>query len=147
MWHEKARRFDQMWNFPHAIGAIDGKHVAIEAPIGSGSMFYNYKGYSSIVLFAAVDADLRFTFVDIGTNGRDSDACSKRDFSLARVRSQRREPKGLDFLTSCVAKGRSRDSAIVSHHRPLKHLKSAGKSETEADNLTNVTWQWSGQVV
>ncbi|BES91466.1 Hypothetical protein NTJ_04273 [Nesidiocoris tenuis] len=73
-WHEKARRFDEMWNFPHAIGAIDGKHVAIEAPIGSGSMFYNYKGFSSIVLFAAVDADLRFTFVDIGTNGRDSDA-------------------------------------------------------------------------
>ncbi|CAA9999493.1 unnamed protein product [Nesidiocoris tenuis] len=73
-------------------------------------------------------------------------SCS-RGHQHKKVRSQRREPKGLDFLTSCVAKGRSRDSAIVSHHRPLKHLKSAGKSETEADNLTNVTWQWSGQVV
>ena len=36
----------------------------------SGSYFYNYIGYMSIVLLAVVDANLEFTFVDVGLNGR-----------------------------------------------------------------------------
>lgn len=29
-WHEIANDFAKKWNFPHCIGAIDGKHVVIQ---------------------------------------------------------------------------------------------------------------------
>uniref|UniRef100_A0A914DEB2 DDE Tnp4 domain-containing protein n=1 Tax=Acrobeloides nanus TaxID=290746 RepID=A0A914DEB2_9BILA len=42
------------------IGAIDGKHFEIEKPDNSGSTFFNYKGYHSLVMLAVVDADEKF---------------------------------------------------------------------------------------
>lgn len=40
-----AENFYNIWNFPHCIGAIDGKHVRVLCPKNSGSMFFNYKKY------------------------------------------------------------------------------------------------------
>jgi len=53
------------------IMVFDG--VSTTAPIRSGSMFFNYKETFSIVLLAIVDAQLRFIYVDVGTNGRVAD--------------------------------------------------------------------------
>ena len=52
---------------------MDGKHVGIKCPAKSGSNFFNYKNFFSIVLFAIVDADYKFIYIDVGKNGRISD--------------------------------------------------------------------------
>ena len=38
-WQAIAEAFLKRWNFPHTIGALDGKHVAIRCP----AKYYNYK--------------------------------------------------------------------------------------------------------
>lgn len=72
-WLQEAKLFEERWQFPNCLGSIDGKHVAIRPPPDSGSFFYNYKGFHSIVLMAIANANYEFLYVNVGTNGRISD--------------------------------------------------------------------------
>lgn len=65
-------RFEK-WNFPHCLGSIDGKHITIQKPKHSGSEFWNYKQRESVVLLASCDATYKFTFIDVGQPGSNSD--------------------------------------------------------------------------
>ncbi|XP_041366800.1 putative nuclease HARBI1 [Gigantopelta aegis] len=73
-WEEVAEEFLMRWNVPHAYGALDGKRVAIRKPPKTGTMYYNYKGFFSVVLMAVVDADYKFMWIDVGGFGSQSDA-------------------------------------------------------------------------
>lgn len=81
-WKEIENKFSQRWNFPRCVGAIDGKHVIIKRPPCSGSTYFNYKKTYSIILFAMVDADYCFTYIDVGGNERTSDSAIFRDSTL-----------------------------------------------------------------
>jgi len=74
--HEIVRGFDGIWNgqkatdmpgktndwlnivndiyqgmqFPNCIGAVDGKFSQIQIPAGSGSVFYNFRHFFSVLL-------------------------------------------------------------------------------------------------
>lgn len=65
--------FEKNANFPHCIGAVDGKHVRIICPIRSASMFFNYKNFFSVVLMAVADSKYRFVYVNVGSFGKDCD--------------------------------------------------------------------------
>nr|CAI5865796.1 unnamed protein product [Callosobruchus analis] len=65
--------FNNKWNFPHCVGAIDGKHITIKCLKNSGSLFYNYKNQFIVVLFALVDDSYNFSCIDLGNYGSSSD--------------------------------------------------------------------------
>ncbi|XP_018395112.1 PREDICTED: uncharacterized protein LOC108773704, partial [Cyphomyrmex costatus] len=73
-WKNISTGYWQNWNFPNTIGAIDGKHIQIQAPPKSGSLYFNYKKTFSVVLMAMCDYEYKFTLVDVGAFGSDCDA-------------------------------------------------------------------------
>lgn len=84
-WKNIAKEYMELWNFPHCVGAIDGKHIAIQCPGNSGSLFYNYKGFFSIVLMAVCDAHYVFSLVNIGDYGSNNDSGVLQNSAMGRA--------------------------------------------------------------
>jgi len=80
-----SEEFCQKWQLPHCVGALDGKHIAVQAPPNSGSLYYNYKHFFSTVLLALVDASYKFLYVDVGSYGRSADGGIFSNSSLAHA--------------------------------------------------------------
>ncbi|KAL0177586.1 hypothetical protein M9458_026480 [Cirrhinus mrigala] len=91
-WSGIAAEFQHLLAFPNCLGAMDGKHVVIEAPPSSGSLYYNYKGAFSIVLLAVVDARYRFRLVNIDAYG-DGGTLTVSAFGSALRQSSLRIPE------------------------------------------------------
>nr|CAH7763915.1 unnamed protein product [Callosobruchus chinensis] len=72
-WRKIGKDFDTRWQFPNCLGSVDGKHIRITPPPGSGSYYWNYKGYNSLVLMAIANANYEIIYCHMGTNGRISD--------------------------------------------------------------------------
>ena len=71
---KNSEEFKEAWNMFHVIGCIDGKHIRVECPKLSGTLYYNYKGFFSIVLMAICDANYCFTMFDLGQYGSNNDS-------------------------------------------------------------------------
>ena len=78
-WIDIASEFWEKTNFPNCLGALDGKHIRVIKPEHSGSLYYNYKNYFSVLLVAVCDASYKFTFIDVGSYGKSSDSTVFKD--------------------------------------------------------------------
>ena len=59
---------------PPTIGCIDGKHIRMECPEFSGTLYHNYKEIFSMVLLAICDANYCFTLFDLDRYGSSNDS-------------------------------------------------------------------------
>ena len=138
-WLGVSRQYEQIWNFPNCVGAIDGKHIVIQAPSNGGSSFYNYKGTHSVVLLAICDAHYKFIMVDIGDAGRHSDGgiLSNSEFGKALERNSLFLPPdrplpGMSTFVPYVVVG---DEAFpLKNHMMRPH---PGKNLTDAQSIYN----------
>ena len=82
---EIAAEFETKWNFPHALGAIDEKHVVMQAPHNSRSEYFTCKKNHSIVSLAVCNVRYEFRLVDIGVSGRQSDGSIYKNSHLSHA--------------------------------------------------------------
>ncbi|XP_026821628.1 protein ALP1-like [Rhopalosiphum maidis] len=120
-WDDIKKGFSNRWNFPGCGGALDGKHVVLRAPFHSGSNFYNYKGSFSIILFALVDDQYCFKYIDVGSNGRASDGgiFSKSSLKNAVENNLLNMPPNTIFVADDAFPLKDYLLKPYSHHGPL----------------------------
>jgi hypothetical protein len=70
---------------PNCIGSIDGKHIHIKYLPKTGSLYFNYKGYCSVILLACADIDALFTTVHVGDFSKNSDGSVLRTSTLGQM--------------------------------------------------------------
>ena len=64
---------------------MDCKHIAILQPEDSGSEYFNYKHFFSIVLLALVNANYKFVYINVGASGRAGDTGIYTDSDLKKA--------------------------------------------------------------
>ena len=80
-WESISKDFEETWNLPNVLGALDGKHIRIMAPPNSGTQFYNYKSHFSLQFLAMCNARYCFTLADIGSYGSNNDTSFWKRFA------------------------------------------------------------------
>ena len=72
-WKLIAENFRVLWDFPHCLGALGGKHDNIKAPAHSDALYYNFMGTFSFVVMGLFDSRYEFITLDVGAFGHNSD--------------------------------------------------------------------------
>ncbi|XP_022160344.1 uncharacterized protein LOC111026556 [Myzus persicae] len=84
-WRGAADKFFTKTQFPNCVGAVDGKHIRCVIPKNSGSIYFNYKTFFSIVLMEVVDTEYYFISIDVGAYGRKGDSTVFKECPLRRL--------------------------------------------------------------
>ena len=71
---EKIEGFKEKSDFPNVVGAIDGSHIRIKAPVINHEDYFNRKRYYSFVVQGIVDASGAYLSVSTGFPGSMHDA-------------------------------------------------------------------------
>ena len=74
-WKNIEKDIRDYWYILHVVGAIDGKHIRIQCPKKTGTLYHNYKGFFHLVLLVICDAWYCFTLFDVAQHGSNND-CS-----------------------------------------------------------------------
>ncbi|CAJ0600619.1 unnamed protein product [Cylicocyclus nassatus] len=77
-----AAKTEELYDYPRAVGFLDGRHVAIKKPNGCADDYLNYKNLQSIVLLAICDAEYRFLLFDVGIPGSRGDTSAFKNSSI-----------------------------------------------------------------
>lgn len=135
-----ANDFHSLWNFPNVVGAIDGRHCAIKCPNNGGSMFFNYKGFHSIVLMAVSDAKYKFIYLDIGAYGSEGDAniFASTKFAQSVLKDTLNFPEDTTVLNEKLSYFFVADDAFPLTKRIMKPYKpKRGEMLSEAETIFN----------
>ena len=102
--------FEHKWGFPQCVGAIDGCHVPISAPLMNHTDYYNRKGWYSMIIQAIVDHDYIFRDICVGWPGSVHDA---RVFANSLIYKKITEEKLLDNVGNRTILGRQIQPCLV----------------------------------
>lgn len=72
-WATIGEQFTDRWNFPSVLEVIDGKHRIMDCSKFGRSQYFNCKHFYSTVFLAMWDANYFFTYVSIGSFGKNND--------------------------------------------------------------------------
>ncbi|XP_036321347.1 uncharacterized protein LOC118735607 [Rhagoletis pomonella] len=70
--------------FPQCFGAVDGCHIEIQPPKKSAVDYQNCKGWYSVILLASCDHRSKFTYINIGSPGKNNDSDVFENSALKR---------------------------------------------------------------
>ena len=104
LWLKIAKEFTERFQFPNCVGAVVGKHIRSKKLNRSGSLFFNYKGYFSLVLLAVVYAGGKFVIVDVGSRGSNNYAgvFSRSEFGKRLIADRLGLPQDTDSDTGLL---------------------------------------------
>ncbi|GFG30960.1 hypothetical protein Cfor_01127, partial [Coptotermes formosanus] len=147
-WLKHAENFNKQGNCPRCLGAMDGKHIVMQAPANSGSHYCNYTGTFGIVLLAVVDAEYKFMYIDFGCNGRVSDGGAVVDDWIESYKVNR-DAALLSltqfFISACGCKGKITSSmqASMEHAAIIQRITEEFDEESGEYPLimTGQTWK------
>ena len=72
-WKCISERFEEVRNFSDLVGTIYGKHIRIECPKLSGTLYHNCKDFFSMMLLAVCEVGYCFTLFDFGSYDNSND--------------------------------------------------------------------------
>ncbi|CAH2003171.1 unnamed protein product [Acanthoscelides obtectus] len=91
------------WKFPNCFGSIDGKHCQIRCPPNSGSHYFNYLHYFSVMLQAVAGADKKFLTIEVG--GRGDEAYPLKSYLMRPYPRRGLNPKK-EYFNKCLSTAR-----------------------------------------